>query len=105
MLSINEVEPDEVESWQDGVGMIARKQASENGEQQEDPFAEVAEESEFISTADEPVGVSSFNDVGTIEYGALDQANNDIGVNHGNLRRDVLVEAELAIGNQFVGSV
>jgi len=105
MLSINEVEPDEVESWQDGVGMIARKQAGENGEQQEDPFAEVAEESEFISTADEPVGVSSFNDVGTIEYGALDQANNDIGVNHGNLRRDVLVEAELAIGNQFVGSV
>ena len=102
MLGLNEVEPDEVANWQDGVGMLARKSANDETEQT-DPFADTTDDGGLISTDDTPVDVST--DIETIEYGALGDANDHLGVNHGNLRHDVLVEAELAVGGQYVGSI
>ena len=101
MLNLNPVEPDEVDSWQYGVGMLARK----TGEQEDyvDPFAEeTSQENEIIGSHDDATTeVGTFSD---IEFGSLGSANDHIGVNHGNLKREVMVEAELVVGRQIVGS-
>lgn len=93
-LSINEVEPDEVGNWQDGVGMLARK--SNIDEETNDPFADDAQDAtaEINNDANE-----------TIEYGSIGSANDHVGVNHGNLKREVLVEAEITVNGKYAGSV
>ena len=103
MLSLNEVEPDEVSSWQNGVGMISRKAGSE--EDYVDPFAEEEDTGDGLLTSDptEPFDENSGPD--DMELGSLGSANDNLGVNHGNLRREVLVEAEISVGTQFAGSV
>jgi hypothetical protein len=101
MLNINEVEPDEISSWQDGVGFLARKNGSSD-EDYVDPWAEEEEEA-LISTAP----VERIEDEGSdvIEYGSLGSANDNVGVNHGNLRREVLVEAEIIVDGVAAGLV
>ena len=100
-LGINDVDPDEVSSWQDGVGMIARKSAIED--EAVAPFADESDEAAFIST--DAVEVSENAGAADIEYGHIDSANDHVGVNHGNLRHEVLVEAEISIGGQCVGGI
>jgi len=41
----------------------------------------------------------------SVSYSSLASANDNIGVNHGNLRHEVLVEAEVALDDRFVGGV
>ena len=69
MLGIDEVDPDEVEQWQYGEGMVGR------------------------------------NESGDVEYGPIGSTNDFLGVDHGNLRHEVLVEAEISVGGQFAGSI
>lgn len=103
MLGIYEVEPDEVGQWQYGVGMLGHKDnlVSETI----DPFADVAESDGMMEMG----GTASTGDIGSfdgnIEYGNIGMANDFLGVNHGNLRREVLVEAEVVVGSQVVGAV
>jgi len=101
MLGINDVEPDEIENWQDGVGMVARKSGSE--EDYVDPWAE-EETSDFIEVSATD-GLADNTDTGNIEYGDIGETNANVGVNHGNIRHEVLVEAEMVIGDQIVGEV
>lgn len=105
MLSLNEVEPDEISSWQDGVGVLGRKAADE--QDAVDPFAEETDEGDgLLSSTDEiPDVVDPWTAMDTWEYGSIENANDHLGVNHGNLRREVLVEAELSVDGQFVGGV
>lgn len=105
MLSLNEVEPDEVENWQNGVGMVGHKTKVEDEE--EDPFAEETETTgeEIISAHSDDTESDTWTGMGDIEYGALGNANDNLGVNHSNLRYDVLVEAELSAGGEYVGGV
>ena len=105
MLSLNEVEPDEITNWQDGVGVLGRKAAAE--QDATDPFAEDTDSGDgLLSSTDEiPDVPDPWTAMDTWEYGSLDNANDHLGVNHGNLRREVLVEAELTVGSQFVGGV
>ena len=98
-LGVNDVEPDEVSSWQDGVGMIARKSTIED--ELSDPFAQETEEQLFIST--DAVEVSENEGVSDIDYGSIGSANDHLGVNHGNLRHEVIVEAEISVDGKFVG--
>ena len=99
-LSINPVEPDEVGNWQDGVGMLARK--SNIDDETIDPFADEATSDGMtdVGTATTSSDISE-----TIEYGDIGSANDHVGVNHGNLRREVLVEAEISVGGKYAGSV
>ena len=105
MLSLNVVEPDEITNWQDGVGVIGRKIAEELDPV--DPFEDNTDnEDELLSSTDEiPDASDSWMDMDTWEYGSIENANDNLGVNHGNLRHEVLVEAELSVGGQFVGGV
>ena len=103
MLSLNEVDPEEVGSWQDGVGMVGHKTKVE--EEEEDPFAEEEEGEDIIPSRPEEVETDPWTSTGDIEYGSLNDANNNLGINHSNLRHDVLVEAELSINGQYVSGV
>ena len=105
MLSLTPVEPDELSAWQDGVGMITRK--NDLDEETIDPWAEeTSSEGGIIDSyvADTRV-TGNDNMVETIEYGALSDGYSEIGVNHGNLRHEVLVEAELSVDGKYVGAV
>ena len=77
MLSINEVEPDEISNWQYGRLELSR-------EEEDDGEGGLTE---------------------TVEYGDIGDANVDLGVNHSGLRHEVMVEAEINVGTQFAGSV
>ena len=101
MLSLNEVEPDEILNWQDGVGVHAMKTA--DPENNVDPFVDEPEDDGLVSTEDNTfVEETSFSDM---EYGDIGDANQSLGVNHGGLRHEVLVEAEVVVGDQVAGSV
>ncbi len=103
-LNINEVEPEEIANWQYGIGYHDRVKNKEGEEV--NPFAEEVESTEDVITVDPTVNTSATEAmVGDIEYGSLGSANNNVGVNHGNLRHDVLVEAEIIVDNQVAGSV
>ena len=103
MLSIPEVEQQEVTSWQNGVGRIATKSPAIMAE--ENPWAEETEGDGLISTNDIGQESVSAADISTIEYGSLSNANDELGVNHGGLKREVLVEAELILGDEIVAAV
>ena len=106
MLSLNEVEPDEILNWQDGVGLLGRK-ASEDYDPV-DPFAESSESEDggLLSSTDEIADpVDTWTETSTFEYGSIGNANDHVGVNHGNLRHEVLVEAEISVDGQFVGGI
>ena len=105
MLNINPVEPDEVGKWQDGVGMLARKSSSSE-EEYVDPFAdEVAEEYPVEEVGGVSASMNENEGVSTIEFGDIGSANDNVGVNHGNLKREVYVEAEVLIDDQYVGAI
>ena len=94
MLSVNPVQPDEITNWQYGKGL--------SGDTQEDDLfadATTADGGEEGGEIEAPTTVSTYS------LGKITDANTNIGVNHGNLRRDVLVEAELSVGGRVVGSV
>ena len=102
MLGLTPVEADEVGEWQYGVGMVGRKSTADS--EAADPFAEETATDGMIEMGvDEAPAETGV--MGDIEYGNLADANASLGVNHGNLRREVLVEAELSVANQVVGSV
>ena len=94
MLDIYDVEPDEIENWQDGYFM--------KGNKTEDAAAltDASDEATDAMTSEYPTA-----DYGTIEYGNANDANAHVGVNHGNLKHEVLVEAEISVDGAFVGGV
>ena len=100
MLGIPEVEQEEVTSWQNGVGRIGMKSPIDD-----DAMAEVAEDDGFYSTETMGQSTVAASDVSSIEYGSLGNANDELGVNHGGLKHEVLVEAEVVMGSEVVGAV
>ena len=43
------------------------------------------------------------DDISSIEYGSLSYANEEFGVNHGGLKHEVMVEAEIMMGDERWG--
>lgn len=97
-------EPEEIASWARGRGMTGMK--VEEVDAIADPFAEIPDASETVDlgtgspdmTADERAGFAS-----SIEYGSLGTANDQIGVNHGGLKKEVFVEATVVYSDGLVG--
>lgn len=110
-LGIYDVEPDEIEKWQDGTGMVGNSSDIEF----EDPSAAGSDPTanEIIGNSWEnsPSGVYGSSgsygstDFSNIEYGGIGDANSHLGVNHGNLKHEVLVEAEISVDGRFVGGI
>jgi hypothetical protein len=80
-LSVDDVEPDEVGQWQDGLGGRGTSVTSTEVDDE-------GNETEVTSTA----------------YDNILYANDEVGINHKGVRREVLVEAEVCVGEQVVGS-
>lgn len=95
------VEPEEIASWAHGRGMTGMK--TEEDDAAADPFATASDtENDGTGstdmTADERAGFAS-----SIEYGSLGTANDRIGVNHGGLKKEVVVEAAVVFSDGIVG--
>jgi len=104
MLSVNEVEQDEVPSWQNGVGMVSTKTLTANSTS-EDPWAEPSISSdgnEIVTVGADDGSPTTTDEVSSIEYGDIINANDNLGINHSTLKREVLVEAELIMGTEIV---
>lgn len=102
MLSVNEVEPDEIASWAKGSGLARTKAASGENEHEVGLNVESSEdESGTVST--DNIVVDEPQEVGTIEYSNIKDANAELGVNHGGLNKEVLVEAEVIVGGRVAG--
>ncbi len=104
MLSLNEVEPDEIANWAYGVGYVGSRLTDE--EQLADlglTDSEAETDNSFYSTDELTVTNTEEND--SYEYDNINDANSFLGVNHGGLKKEVLVEAEVFLGDSFAGSV
>lgn len=111
-LSINNVTPDEIPSWQRGRATVGYRDVTEQtGADMPDvgiidsgTGMDEGVELGFSTTDDmalDPVDNGNTN----LETGDVAMANEAIGVNHGNLKKEVMVEAEVAFGDAFAGSV
>lgn len=80
MLGITDVELDEIPSWQKGVGMVGHSMTE--------------------TEADEN-GMGGGVEV-TMDMGAIGSVNDDLGVNHGGLKHEVLIEAEVVMDDGIV---
>ena len=99
MLGVTPVMQDEIPNWQNGVGHVGGSSLSFL-EDEEDPWAEQAEGDGLISTTDN--GSSESTAQSDLVLGNLTSANDELGVNHGGLKREVMVEAELVMGDEIV---
>ena len=105
MLSIPEVEQDEVPSWQKGVGMVGIKSMS-NTNAEDDPWAEeTTEENAIVDSRDIGMDATVDQTVSAIELGGIENANDMLGIDHSTLKHEVLVEAELMLGDEVAGGV
>lgn len=110
MLSTTDLEPEEIPNWQAGVGATGQKSDDEdnldnadaeesNAEDRGTEYAYSVESSLDNSSASSGINGSSY------EMGDINNANAELGVNHGGLRKEVMVEAEIIVGTQVVGGV
>lgn len=104
-LSVNEVEPDEIKSWATGKGLARVKtNDEEDTEEQELLPGEVATDENGLISTDQSTSDTSDDETQTsMDLGSLFGANTDLGVNHGGLKHEVMVEAEVALGRQVAG--
>ena len=101
MLSVTEVELDEVPSWKNGVGMMGIKNKV-GDEDESDPWAEETESDGLELVGNTAYDAPTASDVSSIELGDIMNANDELGINHSTLKRDVLIEAELMMGDEIV---
>ncbi len=104
MLSINDVDPFEVPSWQNGEALVGMKSPSLTDEL-EDPWAEESTEENPIVPSDASVADTGDDVDSSIEFGGIESANGQLGINHGGLKSEVMVEAELLMGDEVAGGV
>ena len=97
-LSVPEVDPQEIRNWQEGVGKVGAKLLDDD----DDTDDEAADDG-LYSTDD--IAATATDDDTAIAYGSLESANDELGVNHASLKRDVLIEAEVVFGRDVVAAV
>ena len=100
LIPVGDLDPDlridEISYWQYGKYTGGKRSEEDDSENQETG----GEEAEMIESAPEMITsevVTTFDN--------LSDANASLGVNHGNLKQEVLVEAEMVIGDKIVGTV
>lgn len=104
MLSVNEVEPDEIANWATGQGLARTKGTVDEDDETTSLTEESDEETEDDGTySTDDTDTEESEDETTIEYGNMADANSDLGVNHGGLKHEVLVEAEVILNGQVAG--
>ncbi len=104
MISINEVEVDEIPNWITGVGQLGVKSPDEETAAV-DPFAGEPDEAETLTTTEDINLMAENTDMDNIEYGGMNEITAGLRLYGGTLKRDVLVEAEISLGTQVVGSI
>ena len=104
MLSLNEVEPDEIANWAYGVGYVGARVPDEEQLADLGLTEAEAETADGFYSVDETTQATAEENSG-MELDWLNDANTSLGTNHGGLKKEVLVEAEVFLGDGFAGSV
>ena len=109
-LDVADVEQEEVLQWQNSVALL--KHDMQEPQEEANPFADATGTEEAFVTVDPTAtatdnfsnGNGGFANGSALTFGAVGDANTHVGVNHGNLKREVIVEAEVALNGQVYGS-
>ncbi len=94
------VEPEEIASWARGRGMIGMKTEEAAAA---DPFATASDTDDDGTGGTDITADAKADFASSIEYGSLGTANDQIGVNHGGLKKEVVVEAAVVFSDGIVG--
>ncbi len=124
MYAFEEVNPNEIPSWANGMGLksytggddeisvttssegVASTSSAAGSEGSAITVSDVESVDVRAATAEQtPSASTSTTSLEGYELVELNNANVSLGVNHGNLRKEVYVEAELFMGDQYAGSV
>jgi hypothetical protein len=100
MLGVYDVELEEIPQWINGVGMVGKSIGDDEGSSSFEDSS--GEESDVVATS---TASAASVEAGSVEYGDLNRANDFLGINHTNVKDDVLVEAELVMDNGIVAAV
>ena len=99
-LGIYDVQPEEISQWPYGVGVVNNKTLEE-----QQGIADLAEQTDVSDLTDQTAQAAAvIPDDNPFEMGNIGSANDHLGINHGNLRHEVLVEAEVSVPGQVAGS-
>ena len=102
MPAMDDTDPDDVAAWQNGQGMTGRRPSDTDEAAAADPWADEAAGSGLTSTED--IGLTTADDGEATAYAGMDDAADHLGTG-GSLRHEVLVEAEIVMGQDIVGAV
>lgn len=103
MLDIHEVVPEEIPNWLTGLSSTGRSKFPED---ETSSLTESTETDDGLVSTD-AIGTDTETDTESnteIEYGNINDANSALGVNHGQLKKEVMIEAEVSFGKEVVGS-
>ncbi len=103
MLSVSEVEPDEIKNWANGKGFSGSR-TLDDADADGDNATETDATTDDGTYSTDAIVADYSQESGGIEYDNLNDANNSLGVNHGGLKKEVLIEAEVSFGDGFAGS-
>ena len=106
MLGIVDVEPEEVPFWQNGLGRVDDKRDDDSAETDSESSSSSTESDVVSSDADRSSSTSATS-TSLINFvvGPIENANDRLGINHKKVKSDVLVEAEVILGNDIVAAV
>ena len=106
MLSLNEVEPDEIKSWAYGLGMAGIKVDENVDASSSGGLDDVvgSDDGGLSSTNDGNNAQDVFVPETNIEYVRIGETDAANGVNHGGLKHEVMVEAEVSFSDGVVGA-
>ena len=103
MISIDDIEPEEIPGWLTGSAFIRTK--SDDPNSTEDPFADVTEDTGDGMVATEVIGVDNTPaETTSFETGTFDASTAEQRLHGGRVRHEVIVEGEVLVDGQVAGS-
>jgi hypothetical protein len=104
MLDVHEVQPEEISHWLTGTASTGQTKFATD-ETSGLSETTTTESDGLVST--EEIGTDTEDNTGNTtetEYGNINDANTALGINHGGLSKEVMVEAEVSFGKDVFGS-
>lgn len=104
MLSIEPTDPQEIGKWLSGLGKSGLKSGDDEGSPDESQIITTLYAENDNSASGSASQESTGDAASIIEYDDIEGTNVMLGVNHGGLKKEVTVEAEVVMGDGVVGS-
>lgn len=103
--SINPVDPAEMVYWKEGQGLTGRSSEDDDEEEEEETESDTYEVDPFDASDITNTDGDTDTSISNIEFGDISDVNIHLEGNHGGLRKEVLLEAEISVGKESAGLV